>query len=175
MRTPLERATGSPGFITLRGKRYRCLPLKLRHFCEAKAFLVQLAPDPLKELAEENETFSKFAPDIQKALALKALELKEQRKNIAATEAAEWINGEEGILFLFWCMIRDSHPEFATLDKVFETFPPGNDNGGLTIPEAELIRRKIDEITLDSVQPDIDKKKAMDRKRKKMLKKKTAR
>lgn len=167
MRTPLERATGAPGFLKLRGKTLKCRPLRLRHFAEAKAFLVQLAPDPLKELAEDKETFATFPPEVQKALALKALELKEQRRNVAAADATAWINGEEGVLFLLWAMVRDDHPEYATLDALLAAFPPGSDKA-LTIPEADLIRRKIDEITLDGLTTIVDKKKA-DQKRKKKL------
>lgn len=157
-RSPLERALGVGSFLTLRGKKYQCSPLRLRHFAEAKAFLVSLAPDPLKELLEDAETFDGFSPEVQKALALKALELREERKSLASNETAHWINGPEGVLFFFWAMVRDHHPEFATIQSVFEAFPLDVKDKELTIAEADLLRKQIDLLCFGG-NPDILKKK----------------
>ena len=162
---------GTGSFLTLRGKRYQCGRVRIKHFAEARAFLMSLAPDPLKELrdTEENaKTFDAFPPEVQKALALKALEIREERRALSSQEAAHWINGPEGVLFFFWVMVRDHHPELATIQAVFETFPPHVDEkeaaetGGpqeLSLPECELIRRKVDEMSgMDKLEEQAEKK-----------------
>lgn len=158
-RSPIERALGTGGILRLRGKMYQCSPLRLAHFAEAKAFLVALAPDPLAELAAEQSTFNQFPPEVQKALALKALEIREERKSTTSAEAHLWINSEEGILFLFWCMVRDHHKELATFQAVVEAFKPGDKHKELSIPECDLIRQKLDLLTLGG-EVDAMKKKA---------------
>lgn len=172
IRSPMERALGTSAFLTLRGKCYQCSPLRMRHFAEAKAFLCAMAPDPVKELADDKETFATFPPEIQKHLAIEALRMREQRRTSTSAEAAQWINSEEGVLFLFWCMVRDHHKELATFNAVIETFTPGNEKKELSIPECDLIRQKIDEITLGSEQlVALAAKKKQNKERKKKLKK----
>lgn len=157
-RSPIERALATGSFIRLRGKLYQCSPLKMRHFAEAKAFVIAMAPDPLTELIEGKESFDKFPPEIQKALSIRALELREERKSLSAAEASHWISSEEGVLFLFWCMVRDNHPEFATFQSLFDFFKPGSNKKEITIPECDLIRKKIDEVTLGGNAEAIKKK-----------------
>ncbi len=162
--SPMERALGTGSFLKLRGKTYQCSRIRLRHFAEAKAFLMALAPDPLQELRgtpEEAATFDGFPPEVQKALALKALELKEERKKVAHAEAAHWINGAEGVLFFFWVMVRNHHPEFHRIEDVFQAFPPDkeeddqSDPQPLSIGEAVSIQQKVDELSFGG---DVEKK-----------------
>lgn len=167
----LGRVLGTGSFLTLRGKKYQCGRVRVKHFAEAKAFLMSLAPDPLKELRETDENaklFDSFPPEVQKALALKAFEIREERKALTSQEAAHWINGPEGVLFFFWVMVRDFHPELATIQAVFEAFPPHVDEQEatrtgqpqeLSLPECELIKRKVDEMSgMDKIEEQAAKK-----------------
>ena len=143
----LARALGTGGFLTLRGVKYQTSKLRLRHFAEAKAFLIASAPDPLKELQEEKELFDSFPPHVQNALALKAFELREQRRSIANADASAFIEGSEGVLFFFWIMVRDNCPKFATFQAVLQEFPLDNPERELSIAEAQLLQEHIDEMS----------------------------
>lgn len=156
--SPMERALGTGSFLRLRGKLYQCSRLRIRHFAEAKAFIMALAPDPLKELRgtpEDAATFDGFPPEVQKALALEALSLREKRRQVSNAEAAHWINGPEGILFFFWVMVRNHHKEFATIESVFQAFPLDDEKNEFSIAECQLIQQKVDEMSFGG---DLEKK-----------------
>lgn len=147
-RQPASRALGVPSYLKLRGKTYR-VKLEYGHLAEATEFLVSLIPDPLRELADEKATLETFSPEIQKALALKAMDLRETRLEKARQGASTWIHSDQGVLFLFWCMVRDYHNELDTFDKVLEKFPPGRE-GQLSIREIADLQTKIDYLVFGS-------------------------
>lgn len=159
--SPLERVIGMTRWLTLRGKKFQCRQLRIRHFAEAKAFVQSLAPNPLHELVEGDGAamFKAFPEAVQIELAKHALDLHEQRKKVTAAEAAHWINGPEGVLYLFWMMIRDTHPEYATFNALLAEFPLDDEKKELQIPEIELIQAKIDELTYGGDPETLSKKK----------------
>jgi len=98
----------------------------------------------LQELARESEALSKFPPEVQKALAVRALELREaNRANMLRIPVAEWGDNLEGAIFLFWSMVKATAPEFPTLESVREAFPPEDETRAFSNAECELIYRTV--------------------------------
>lgn len=179
-RSPLERVTGVGSFLTIRGKEYETTTPRLRHLAQLRAYLQSKVPDPVQELAGDMETFTKFPPDVQKALAEKALEIRDSnRRNMLNTPITAWGDNVEGAVFLFWILTRKNNPQFAPLEAVREVFPPDSDEDsppddkrpkGFTDEEQQYIYKHVHLLLFGSPPEVLEAKKKSLANRKKLLK-----
>lgn len=172
-RSPLERAAGVGDFITIRGKVYECSAVTVNMLGKLHAYLRSRVADPLQELTADLETFGKFPPEVQKALAVRALEIREQNKtNMLRVPIAEWGDNVEGATFLFWMLVRKTTPAFATLEAVREAFPPEDEDRQLQPAECELIYQTVHKLVFGNKPPADADPAAKKKRRAKLLRRK---
>lgn len=91
-------------------------PKQLVH--EAKQHLLKSRSNTLKTVAAELEG---MPAEVQKLFVTEAIK-RATSNQVTLDEVNDWLRTDDGVVFVFWCSLRDSVGKSFTLDKAREVF-----------------------------------------------------
>ena len=144
MRTRDHKMLETPVALEIRGRRWLVSPPRPADLVALDAHM-RINRDPLTKLADD-PSFARFSPEIQRALAVEALRLREVDM-ATSLSVAVWVNSPLGVTFLLWRLVRRQHPEFDVYDKFRALYDPEDPELALGFDELEAVKSTIDRLT----------------------------
>jgi len=112
----LNRLTGADQTIAVGDCTYRLGPLTLKDYGEIENRILARRPDPIAVAVGHLEGLSE---EQQEYLLGRAFDRAVSGRWVRSSEIDEWKQTHEGFCYLFWLMVRKSHPE-VTLERAAE-------------------------------------------------------
>ena len=105
--------------VEIDGKIHEMKDVNAKHLVsEAKQLLLKSRGSAVKTIAADLEGMS---PDLQRLFVSEAIH-RATSNQVTLREVQEWLRTDDGVVFVFWCALRDSVGESFTIDKAREVF-----------------------------------------------------
>lgn len=109
----LHRVAGVGATIDIAGKEYRCSSVTLGVQAEIEAYIVSKRSVFMEDIVKG---ITGIPAALQEKFIAEAVKQVQRGRTVSKSELMEFLGTFEGNCYLLWAMIRDNHPEVATLE-----------------------------------------------------------
>lgn len=104
---------------TIGGKEYKFTPLKVGHYAEMEAYVVEQRGDPIEAAAEAIQN-KNIPPQFHSSIWDSALKTAANNRTVTSPEMSDFENSTRGFAFKVWKCMETHQPEIDSVDAALK-------------------------------------------------------